>query len=64
MKLEFRPDFKFRLDFKVIWPHLKGMFKGLKFKPENYHQMMKQVLMILSWGLVLLFIVLLLAKIF
>jgi hypothetical protein len=62
MKLEFRPDFKFHLDFKAIWPHFQGMFKGLKFKPEDYSRMMKRILALLAWGLLFLIIAILLAK--
>lgn len=35
MKLEFHPDFKFRIVFKAIWPNLKGAFDGLRFRPSS-----------------------------
>jgi hypothetical protein len=54
MKIEFRPDINLHLDFKAIWPGLKGAFKGLKFDPKNYPQLLRKVLRILSWALVLI----------
>ena len=56
MKIEFHPDFKFHPQFKAIWPKLKDMFGRIKFKPENYRQMMRRVRLVLL-GIVLIVVV-------
>jgi hypothetical protein len=63
MKIEFHPDFHFRIDLKVIWPRIAGAFKGLKFSPDNYRQMMSKIARPLSWILVALVLVIVLIKI-
>jgi hypothetical protein len=47
MKLEFRPEF--RIDLKVLWPKLKGAFKGLLFKPEGYEHGSRKAYALLAW---------------
>jgi hypothetical protein len=56
MKLEFRPDFRISPQLKIIWPKIRELFGGFKFKPENYRQMMKKVLTVLSWVFLLLIV--------
>jgi hypothetical protein len=47
MKIEFRPDF--RIDLKILWPKLKGAFKGLVFKPEDYERASRKAYVIIAW---------------
>jgi hypothetical protein len=47
MKIEFRPDF--RIDLKIIWPRLKGAFKGLRFKPEDIGRSSSKAYAVLAW---------------
>jgi hypothetical protein len=46
MKIEFRPEF--RIDLKVLWPKLKGAFKGLIFKPEEYDRSSRKAYALLA----------------
>jgi len=54
MKIEFRPDINLHLDFRAIWPGLKGAFRGLMFNPKNYPQLLKKVFRILAAVLALI----------
>jgi len=47
MKIEFRPDF--HIDLKILWPKLKGAFKGLMFKPEDYSRASRKAYVVLAW---------------
>jgi hypothetical protein len=47
MKIEFRPDF--RIDLKILWPKLKGAFKGLVFMPEDYGRNSRKAYAVLAW---------------
>jgi hypothetical protein len=57
MKIEFHPDFNFRIDFKVIWPRFKGFLKNLSFKPERYPQVLGKLAVVIAAGLALILIV-------
>ena len=51
MKFEFRPDFRAR-----------PIFKGLKFKPEDYQRMRRTIAAILSVALLLILVLILAIK--
>jgi hypothetical protein len=44
MKLEFRPDFHIDLKLEILWPKLKGAFKGLNpFKGMHVLRALKDI---------------------
>jgi hypothetical protein len=55
VKIEFRPDFHLGLKLEVLWPKLKGAFKGmnilkgLALKPVGYARLSRKLLLLLSW---------------
>jgi hypothetical protein len=62
MKIEFHPDFHFRIDFTVIWPRIAGAFKGLKFNPDTYPRLARKAAILLAWVVALLILAVLLIK--
>jgi hypothetical protein len=57
MKIEFHPDFRIPPEFKAIVPRFKEAFRNLKFKPENYRQMMRKMLLILFCACLLILVI-------
>jgi hypothetical protein len=54
MKIEFRPDFRIDFKLEILWPRLKGAFKGLnpfkgiKFNPDGNERFSRKAFALLS----------------
>jgi hypothetical protein len=69
MKIEFHPDFHIDFKLEILWPKLKGAFKGLnpfkgiKLKPDGDARLSRKVFAVLSWIVAAIVILVILLKI-